>query len=151
MTELLNGRQLVSRVQQQIQQCSCDDLADAIEQGAIVIDIREEAEVALGLVPGAVHIPRGVLEMELTSLEKVKNSSDPLRLLAEQPIFLYCRSGARSALAAQSLAAMGLTRVWSVAGGFNGWSEQKRPVVSSKEAKVWEVDGLFAWEQGGGI
>ncbi|MDT0596264.1 rhodanese-like domain-containing protein [Glaciecola petra] len=149
--KLLTGRQLVSYVQLEIQQCDCAALARAIKQNAIVIDIREESEVILGMVPGATHIPRGVLEMEITSHASVKNCENPLVDLAENPIYLYCRSGARSALAAKSLSEMGLKNVWSVAGGFNDWQLQERPIISNKEAKVWEVDGLFAWEQGGGI
>ncbi|MFC3092955.1 rhodanese-like domain-containing protein [Alteromonas sediminis] len=151
MTKLLNGRQLVSIIQGEIQQCDCEALSEALQQGAIVIDIREEAEVNLGMIPGAVHIPRGVLEMELTSLDAISHEQDPLSALATRPVYLYCRSGARSALAAKSLESMGLTKVWSVAGGFNRWLALEKPIISSKEAKVWEVDGLFAWEQGGGI
>lgn len=148
---LLTGRQLVSHIQQEIKQCNCDALAQALKQNAIVIDIREESEVTLGMVPGATHIPRGVLEMEITSHNSVKNTENPLQALANQAIYLYCRSGARSALAAKSLSEMGIHNVWSVAGGFNDWQAQGRPIISNKEAKVWEVDGLFAWEQGGGI
>ena len=148
---LLTGRQLVTRIQAQIQECDCDGLKKAIEENAIVIDIREEAEVRLGMVPGGTHIPRGVLEMEITSHDKVKDSEDPLSELDNFPIYLYCRSGARSALAAKSLGEMGLNKVWSVAGGFNAWQDQDRPIISHSDAKVWHVDNLFAWEQGGGI
>lgn len=148
---LLSGRELVSHVQREIQQCDCTALANALDHDAIVIDIREESEVSVGMVPGATHIPRGVLEMEITSHPRVKNTDNPLQALAGESIYLYCRSGARSALAALSLRAMGLENVWSVAGGFTDWQAQGRPVVSSKAVKVWEVDGLYVWEQGGGI
>jgi rhodanese-related sulfurtransferase len=149
--KLLTGRQLVSYIQLEIQQCDCAALDQALKQNAIVIDIREESEVTLGMVPGATHIPRGVLEMEITSHANVKDCENPLEALAASSIYLYCRSGARSALAAKSLREMGLENVWSVAGGFNDWQAQNRPINSNKQAKVWEVDGLFAWEQGGGI
>lgn len=149
--KLLTGRQLVSQIRNEIQQCDCNVLHQGLEKGAIVIDIREEAEVILGMVPGAVHIPRGVLEMEITSHHKVKDTKDPLTTLSNSQIYLYCRSGARSALAAKSLNEMGLDEVWSLSGGFNEWQAQARPIVSNKEAKVWEVNDLFAWEQGGGI
>jgi len=149
--KLLTGRQLVSHVQLEIQQCDCEGLAKALGQNAIVIDIREASEIIIGMVPGATHIPRGVLEMEITSHNSVKNTRNPIQTLATQAIYLYCRSGARSALAAKSLCEMGLNNVWSVAGGFNDWQAQGWPVISNKEANVWEMDGLFAWEQGGGI
>jgi len=149
--KLLTGRQLVSHVQLEIQQCDCADLAKALKANAIVIDIREESEVILGMVPGATHIPRGVLEMEITSHISVKNTENPIQSLATKAIYLYCRSGARSALSAKSLRDMGLNNVWSVAGGFADWQAQDRPIISNKEANVWEMHDLFAWEQGGGI
>lgn len=149
--ELLSGRELVSVTQGSIKQCDCNALEQAIIHSAIVIDIREESEVLLGMVPSAMHIPRGVLEMEITSHNKVKHSENPLAELASGPIYLYCRSGARSALAAKSLSEMGLQNVWSVAGGFNAWQDQGKAIISSKEAKVWEMEGLYAWDHGGGI
>ncbi|MDM7859305.1 rhodanese-like domain-containing protein [Alteromonas sp. ASW11-36] len=151
--KLLNGRELVGLVKHEIKQCACDDVARELAENpeAIVIDIRETEEVTLGMIAGAVHIPRGVLEMEITDHKSVKHSDNPLQTLASKSIYLYCRSGARSALAAKSLNAMGLSQVWSMAGGFNLWVEQKRSVVSKQQAKLWEVDGLYAWEQGGGI
>lgn len=151
--KLLNGRELVGQVKQEIKQCSCDDVAIelAANPEAIIIDIRETEEVKLGMIPGAVHIPRGVLEMEITDHNSVKHTENPLQTLASKPVYLYCRSGARSALAAKSLQVMGLSQVWSMAGGFNQWAEQNRPIVDKQQAKLWEVDGLYAWEQGGGI
>ncbi|MFC3120758.1 rhodanese-like domain-containing protein [Agaribacter flavus] len=149
--KLLSGRELVGVTQDSIKQCDCSALEQALKQNTIVIDIREESEVLLGIIPGAMHIPRGVLEMEITSHAKVKDSQDPLTELASIPIYLYCRSGARSALAAKSLSEMGLENVWSVAGGFNAWQDQGKAIISSKEAKVWEMEGLFAWDHGGGI
>jgi rhodanese-related sulfurtransferase len=48
--------------------------------------------------------------------------------LANQPVYLICRSGARSALAALSLQQMGFTQVYSVAGGFQAWAAAGLPV-----------------------
>lgn len=150
---LLSGRQLVGKIQQEIKQCTCEDVdkASKTKDQVIIIDIREPAEVVLGMIPGSIHIPRGVLEMEITSHPLLKSKQKPLSQLASQEVYLYCRSGARSALAAKSLEAMGLSQVWSMAGGFNEWQAQKRPIISSQHTKVWELDGLFAWEEGGGI
>jgi rhodanese-related sulfurtransferase len=51
-----------------------------------------------------------------------------LEQLAAKPVYLICRSGARSALAADSLKNMGFTQVMSVAGGFQAWSDAGYPI-----------------------
>ena len=77
-----------------------------------LIDVREPNEWNLGHIPGATHIPRGVLE----------SSIEP-RVPRERKVVLYCASGNRSALAAESLGLMGYRDVSSMAGGFRGWAE----------------------------
>lgn len=78
------------------------------------IDVREPSEYATGAIPGAVNIPRGLLEFEI---EKITESNRGL------PILLYCRSGFRSALSALALEDMGYCNVISLAGGYAAWSE----------------------------
>src|SRR3546814_5922150 len=64
------------------------------------VDIREHAEVAKsGLVAGAVHVPRGLLEFQVDPESPTHNT----KLAAGSRLVLYCGSGARSALAAKSL------------------------------------------------
>jgi len=82
-------------------------------QQAAIVDIREDDEVADGLVPGAVHIPRGYLEMRIEQAVPDK----------DQPVVVYCAGGTRSAFAAKSLAELGYRQVTSLAGGFNAWKE----------------------------
>ncbi|HWU88871.1 MAG TPA: rhodanese-like domain-containing protein, partial [Kofleriaceae bacterium] len=76
-----------------------------------VIDVREADEYAQGTIPGAVHIPRGFLEIRI---ERAVPDRDA-------PVVVYCGSGTRSVLAARSLAELGYTNVRSLAGGFTGW------------------------------
>jgi molybdopterin/thiamine biosynthesis adenylyltransferase/rhodanese-related sulfurtransferase len=76
-----------------------------------VIDVREPDEHAQGTIPGAVHIPRGFLELRI---EKAVTNR-------EAPVVLYCQGGTRSLLAARSLMELGYTNVKSLAGGFTGW------------------------------
>ncbi len=85
--------------------------------GAVLVDIREPVEHADGTAPGALLIPRGLLESELG-----RHVDDP-----ETEILLYCAGGSRSALAARSLEAMGYTRVRSVEGGFGDWKTAGLP------------------------
>jgi rhodanese-related sulfurtransferase len=93
-----------------------------------LVDVREPAEYAAGHVPGAVNIPRGVLEFEVDGHPAVNGIKDPALGHRELPIVLYCRSGGRSALAAEALKRLGFVEPLSLAGGFNGWVEQQLPV-----------------------
>ncbi len=77
-----------------------------------IIDVREPNEWNLGHVPGAMHLPRGVLE---SAIEQ--------RVPRDRRVVLYCASGNRSALAAESIAQMGYGNVASMSGGFRGWAD----------------------------
>jgi sulfur-carrier protein adenylyltransferase/sulfurtransferase len=85
-------------------------LREAAKRPAL-IDVREPDEHAQGMIPGAVHIPRGFLEQRI-------ERTVPDR---ETPVVLYCASGTRSVLAARSLDELGYRNVRSLAGGFTGW------------------------------
>lgn len=93
-----------------------------------VVDVREPDEYAAGCLPGAIFIPRGFLELRIE--EAVKR---------DEPVLVYCASGTRSALAAKTLLDMGHTQVWSLAGGYNRWSDSgypiERPAMLSREQK----------------
>lgn len=76
------------------------------------IDVREPNEWNLGHLPGAVHIPRGILESNIEAA-----------VSRDRKVIIYCASGNRSALAAETLTTMGYTDVASLAGGFRAWAE----------------------------
>jgi len=80
----------------------------------ILLDVREPDEFDQGAVPGAVLIPRGLLEGSVRSLVP-----DP-----SAEVVVYCAGGARSALAAKTMQDMGYARVWSMRGGFGAWKAQ---------------------------
>lgn len=82
-------------------------LAGGKEKYAL-IDVREDHEWAAGHAAGAMHISRGTLEKGIESSVPQRNAR----------IILYCHSGARSALAADTLQKMGYSDVYSLAGGF---------------------------------
>ena len=82
-----------------------------------VIDVREQDEVDQGTIPGAIHIPRGYLELRVEQAVPDKDT----------PVVLYCAGGTRSLLAAKSLQDLGYTDVASLAGGFNGWKSAGAP------------------------
>ena len=126
---VLDGRGLVESLRSQVAEINVSQLYEICRQnaGAIVIDIREVAETRAGSIPDALLIPRGVLEMSISSEESLKRCFPSLELLAEQAVYLVCRSGARSVLAAVSLQQMGFKNVYSVAGGFLAWQSAGYP------------------------
>lgn len=124
----LTVQDLVSRAKTAIVEIDGDRLLQLQAAGVPVVDVREPAEYAAGHVPGAVNIPRGVLEFEIDGHPAVNGIKDPALGHRELPIVLCCRSGARSALAAEALKRLGFVEPLSLAGGFNGWAEQRRPV-----------------------
>lgn len=88
---------------------------------ALVLDVREPAEYAAGCLPGAINIPRGVLEFSIDSHPVFQGRR-------EAQIMVYCQSGGRSALASETLQKLGYTRVCSLAGGFKAWREAGLPI-----------------------
>jgi molybdopterin/thiamine biosynthesis adenylyltransferase/rhodanese-related sulfurtransferase len=87
------------------------------EHGAVLIDIREQDEVDQGIIPGAVHIPRGFLEMRIE--EAVRDH--------DTPVIVYCAGGVRSIFGAEALSELGYRDVASMAGGFSGWKSSGLP------------------------
>jgi len=112
-------KDLIRQVKSAVREVSVDEAQALARQGAAVVDVREADEWEKGHLPGAVHVPRGFLELRIE--EKV-----PER---DRPVVLYCAGGTRSALAARSLAEMGYGNVVSLTGGFGRWKEAGAPVV----------------------
>lgn len=107
--------ELVLAARRRISEISVAQLA-LLDPGEVaLVDVREGVEWEQGKIPGAFHVPRGVLEGAIGQL------AGPPGLVGARPIVLYCGSGARSALAAQTLDTMGYTGIHSLAGGFQAW------------------------------
>ena len=87
--------------------------------GVAVIDVREPAEFAEGHLPGSFNIPRGVLEFQVDGHPAVAGKADPQQAHRRVPVILYCRTGGRSALAAEALKRLGFDRpldpAWRIA------------------------------------
>ena len=96
--------------------------------GTVALDVREPDEFEQGALKGAVHIPRGFLEIQVAG--RVPDHG--------APIVVYCAGGVRSAFAAQTLAQLGYTDVVSMTGGFNRWKDEGLP---------WEAPGVLTPEQ----
>lgn len=86
--------------------------------GYLFVDVREPNETAMGNIPGAILVPRGLLEFRIASAVEDKNAN----------IVVYCKSGGRSALATYTLMHMGYKNVVSMDGGWSAWEEAAYPV-----------------------
>lgn len=125
-------QQLVSEAKSRIREIDATQLLALQARGLPVIDVREPGEFAQGHVPGVANIPRGVLEFEVDGHPAVNGLRDPALAHRDQPVVLYCRSGGRSALAAEALLRLGFAEPLSLAGGFQAWSEQGRAVEGAE-------------------
>ncbi|MFC5734126.1 sulfurtransferase TusA family protein [Cytobacillus gottheilii] len=85
-------------------------LKDLDTRGGMILDVREAAEYAFGHINEAKSIPMGELESRLEELDK------------NEEIYVICRTGKRSDLAAQLLAKNGFTKVFNVLPGMNEWN-----------------------------
>ena len=126
----LTAQDLVATAISNIREIDADQLLALQSGGVPVIDVREPAEYAAGHVPGAVNIPRGVLEFEVDGHPAVNCQQDSALAHRDQPVVLYCRSGGRSALAAEALQRLGFSEPLSLAGGFIRWAAAAREVVN---------------------
>ncbi len=117
----ITSRDLINRARLAIPEVTVQEVRRRQEHhdGPVLIDIREKDEVEQGLLPGALHIPRGFLELQIE--DRVPDRATP--------ITLYCAGGTRSLFGAQTLREMGYTRVESMAGGFGAWKDQGLPFV----------------------
>lgn len=89
----------------------------------LLIDVREDEERQVGIIEGAVWVPRGLLEQRIEGLAPV-----------DRELVLYCAGGTRSALAADTLGALGYRAVASLAGGVSAWREAGLPLVPVGDA-----------------
>lgn len=79
-------------------------------ENMMVLDVRETAEYAFNHIPNAISIPLGELEARMNELKQ------------DQTIYIVCRTGSRSDLAAQKLAENGFSNVLNVIPGMSQWT-----------------------------
>lgn len=90
-----------------------------------LVDIRDVRELEReGTVPGALHAPRGMLEFWV---DPASPYFKPVFGDDSKEFVLFCGAGWRSALATQTLQAMGMTNVAHIDGGFGDWAKQSAP------------------------
>lgn len=98
----------------------------AADKKLVLLDVREPAEFAVLHISGALNVPRGILEQ---SCEWGFDETVPLLAAGrELDIVVVCRSGYRSALAADVMQKMGYTGVVSLKTGVRGWNDFEQPL-----------------------
>lgn len=102
-----------------VREVTAADALAQVEQGdVLLLDVREPAEWALGHAEGAVHVPLGQL----------RGRADAT-IPRDARILVYCASGNRSVLAADTLQELGYGRVASVKGGLRAWADAGGPIA----------------------
>jgi len=125
---------LFAEIRQSVKLLSLDELKARLEQRKAkpftLVDVREKDEFRAGFIPGAIHIPRGHLEMQAEQKLPDKNAE----------IILYCAGGTRSAFAAKTLAEFGYTNVLSANPGFVRWKDLKYPIEEPTQLSPAQLD-----------
>ena len=115
-----NYQALVKDAKTRIKEMSAGELKALQSSGEqfTLIDVREDSEWSAGHAAGAMHLGRGVIERDIEAKVPQKDAK----------VVLYCHSGSRSALAADSLAKMGYSNVYSLAGGITAYQSAGLPM-----------------------
>lgn len=92
-------------------------LADPTRPAPLVLDVREPWELALAKLPGAQHLPMGLVPGALDSID------------ASRPVVCLCHHGMRSLQVAHFLERQGFDDVYNLTGGIHAWATQQDPSV----------------------
>ncbi|HEU0111947.1 MAG TPA: rhodanese-like domain-containing protein [Flavisolibacter sp.] len=104
---------LVEEVKPHIKEVNVEQTQERLQNGAKLIDVREDNEWQAGHAKDAVHLGRGIIERDIEKEFPDKNTE----------LILYCGGGFRSALSAYNLQKMGYKNVASMDGGWRAWKE----------------------------
>jgi phage shock protein E len=123
MAEHKGFQDLVAEAKKNVTEISPTDAAQKANSGnAVIVDVREKDEFEESHIPGALHMSRGILELEVEDKFPDRNMT----------IICHCGGGGRSALATETLQKMGYRNARSMAGGFKAWKAAGLP--TSKKA-----------------
>src|SRR5256885_4880414 len=122
------SREIMRRARQQVPEWTPSQVQEALahqheagrdKQDIVLVDVREKNEWNEGYIPGAIHVPRGFLELQIE--EAVPDKS--------KTVVLYCAGGVRSLMAGKTLQEMGYGKAISMSGGFGGWEGPGDPFL----------------------
>lgn len=124
MSDQKSGRDLLKQAKHEVEGLSPAQVKQVVDSGEEVtlVDVREGDEWRAGHLSGAVHLPRGFLELQID--EKLPDK--------DAPIIFYCAGGNRSALAAVTARELGYTNVRHMVRGISGWRDEGFEVVAPR-------------------
>jgi molybdopterin/thiamine biosynthesis adenylyltransferase/rhodanese-related sulfurtransferase len=118
------SREIMRKARQQVPEWTPSQVHQALdqqsgsnEQEIVLVDVREKHEWNEGHIPGAIHVPRGFLELQIEEAVPDKSKS----------VVLYCAGGVRSLMAGNTLQQMGYQNAISMSGGFGQWKNSGLP------------------------
>jgi rhodanese-related sulfurtransferase len=126
-----NGRarsidEILAEARQRLRRVGPAEAHEAMSHGALLVDIRTQAQrAAQGVVPGALHVERNVLEWRFDPQSAWRL---PQATGYDVQVIVMCVEGYTSSLAAVSLQDLGLARATDLAGGFRAWERAGLPV-----------------------
>ncbi|MGH8278694.1 MAG: rhodanese-like domain-containing protein [Gammaproteobacteria bacterium] len=109
---------LVAKARSKIREVTPQEIAPQLGK-VMILDVREPHEYAAGHIPGALNIPRGVLEFKIDQFPELHDH--------KREVVLHCQGGGRSALATVSMQELGYTNAVNLAGGFGAWNAAGLP------------------------
>jgi rhodanese-related sulfurtransferase len=110
---------LLAQARRDLDRLGPDEAFTAQRQGATLIDIRSESQIAEdGLIPGALVIARNVLEWRLDPDSGHRHSEAPE---LDEQVVVVCNQGYQSSLVAATLRQLGFARATDLDGGFQAW------------------------------
>lgn len=118
--------QLVAATKAQVKTIKMPEFKAAFDRKdlGLIVDVRNENEFADGYIPGAVNVPRGLIEFRIWKLVGFPDKTD-----MNAKMTLYCATGGRCALATKSLQDLGFTNVTSADMKFDDWVKAGYPVA----------------------
>jgi rhodanese-related sulfurtransferase len=96
-----------------------------MNQGAVLVDVRSQAEFDSGHILDARHVPQ----------DEVAKAAETLKRFKEKVVVVCCESGMRSGAAARVLQAQGFTKVVNLRGGLQAWRTENLPLVKEGSGK----------------
>jgi rhodanese-related sulfurtransferase len=115
----MTAEDFVKEAKENVCEITVSEAKEILDKGDhLFLDCREPKEYKMGHVPGAINLPRGLLEFKIA--KKVPNKGES--------IVVYCKSGGRGCLSVCTLCRMGYKHVKNMAGGWKAWEKARYPI-----------------------
>ena len=135
----MNIDEFLDRARERLDRVEAEQAADALANGAVIVDIRIEAQQrADGMVPGAIAVNRNELEW---LADPHAEWFDPRITNRSGPLIIMCAEGYASSLAAVTMQELGVADATDMVDGFKGWREAGLPTEPLREEDAGKTSG----------